>query len=80
MWDTEHCPRPAPQRPPPTFPKVRVGVAGWVAVAAVVVVVDAYAKACGAPTMSDVFARNRFWSYPAAAAVGAHLFWHEANR
>lgn len=71
--------RPPVSRAVRPTPGVDVGLAGWVAVGAVVVVADAVAIATGRRTMSQAFRSNREWGTVALVAVAAHLLYREAS-
>lgn len=54
-----------------------MGAVGWAGVIGIVVAADALAKARKCPTLSDLFARHKYWFAPAWAAVTMHLLLHE---
>lgn len=56
------------------------GQAGWLGVAAVVVIADGVAVLTHTPTMSDEFARRIGWGVVLLAGTAAHLLCHRRLR
>jgi len=59
---------------------VSPGLAGWVAVAAVVAMADGYALVRRRETMSDFFASHSGWGFFLLGGTAMHLMTHRSQR